>query len=119
MALPTTEDYPQLIQEGYRFIGWSEDGRNIQAPTDIWAQYEVIDPNAEKLTVEFYDINNQLIESVLVDRRKRCNLSCPQRGGDGSVRILIYRMASRHKTILRRIPKPMPSTLLWARQSML
>lgn len=67
VALPTTEDYPQLIQEGYRFIGWSEDGRNIQAPTDIWAQYEVIDPNAEKLTVEFYDINNQLIESVLVD----------------------------------------------------
>ena len=48
-------------------MGWSEDGRNIQAPTDIWALYEVIDPNAEKLTVEFYDINNQLIESVLVD----------------------------------------------------
>lgn len=66
-TLPTVEEYPQLVQEGYKFTGWSEDGRDIAAPTDIWAQYTAIDPNAEKLTVEFYDINNNLIKSVLVD----------------------------------------------------
>lgn len=64
---PTIEEYPELEREGYIFTGWNGDYYGITAPTDIWATYKKYDPNEEKWTVEFYDMNNELMKTAYVD----------------------------------------------------
>ncbi len=53
-------------RDGYVFTGWRPSIINIQEDTDIYAQYEKEDPDANKLTVKFEDYDGRIIKTVLV-----------------------------------------------------
>lgn len=48
-------------REGYRFIGWLPDYTNVSRDLDIVAQYEKLDSEETKYTVNFYGKDDQLL----------------------------------------------------------
>lgn len=56
------------VKEGKIFKGWEPSYTKIGKDTTCIAQYDDVDPNAEKFVVEFYDFNNELIKTEYVDQ---------------------------------------------------
>lgn len=52
--------------EGYTFMGWSPSYEAVAGDLNIVGQYEKIDPDTLKVTVNFYDMDMKLIDSQRV-----------------------------------------------------
>lgn len=66
------------VKEGKIFKGWNPGYTKIGKDTICFAQYDDIDPNAEKLSVEFYDFNNNLMKTELVDKGSDASSVAPK-----------------------------------------
>lgn len=53
--------------EGFNFIGWSQSFEAVAGNLNIVAQYEPIDPDSLKVTVNFIDYDESVIKSIRVE----------------------------------------------------
>ncbi len=56
---------PQV--EGFHFVGWSPSYEAVSGDLNIVAQYEPIDPDSLKVTVNFIDHDDTILKTVLVE----------------------------------------------------
>ena len=53
---------------GYTFKGWDPECTEISGDVTCTAVYELIDPDAEKLTVTFVDYEDKVVKTILVEK---------------------------------------------------
>ncbi|MBD5465734.1 MAG: leucine-rich repeat protein [Lachnospiraceae bacterium] len=59
---------PAPTREGYMFTGWRPGYSNVTSNLSIYAQYEKLDPEDTRITVNFYNYDGTLVSTQKVDK---------------------------------------------------
>ncbi len=58
---------PSPTREGYMFTGWRPGYTNVTSDLSIYAQYEKLDPEDKRITVNFYNYDGTLVSTQKID----------------------------------------------------
>ncbi len=65
-AVPPAEELIPVI-DGFNFVGWAPSYEAVSGDLNIVAQYEPIDPDSLKVTVNFIDYDDTILKTMLVE----------------------------------------------------